>query len=104
MLENIDCLEKVAILLAGEETPGKKNWLHFARELGVSKDECDSLKPKGNLSPTRALMKYIVQVDPDLTVKRFMEVLEKIQRIDVVSALRELIRGNTCTHIQLRST
>ena len=47
-------------------------------------------------------MKYIVQVNPDLTVKTFMEALEKIQRIDVVSALRELIRGNT--HIQLRST
>lgn len=91
-------------MLAGEETPGKKNWLHFARELGVSKEERDSLKPKGNPSPTRALMKYIVQVNPDLTVERFMQALEKIQRKDVVRALRELIRGNTCTHIQLRST
>ena len=71
-----------------------KNWLHFARELGVSKDECDSLKPKGKPSPTRALMKHIVQVNPDLTVKTFMDALEKMQRKDVVSALKDKIRGN----------
>ena len=78
-----------------KETPGTKNWLHFARELGVSKDECDSLKPKGKPSPTRALMKYIVQVDPDLTVETFMDALERMQRKDVVSTLKDKIRGNT---------
>jgi len=81
--------------LLDKETPGMKNWLHFARELGVSKDECDSLKPKGKPSPTRALMKYIVQVDPDLTVETFMDALEKMQRKDVVTALKDKIRGNT---------
>ena len=78
-----------------KETPGMKNWLHFARELGVSKDECDSLKPKGKPSPTRALMKYIVQVDPDLTVETFMDALERMQRKDVVKTLKDKIRGNT---------
>ena len=76
-----------------KETPGMKNWLHFARGLGVSNDKCDSLKPKGKPSPTRALMKYIVQVDPDLTVETFMDALEKMQRKDVVSALKDKIRG-----------
>ena len=40
-------------------------------------------------------MKYIVQVDPDLTVERFTDALEKMQRKDVVSALKNKIRGNT---------
>ena len=90
---NLDCLEKVAVLL-DKETQGMKNWLHFARELGVSNDKCDSVKPKGKPSPTRALMKHIVQVNPDLTVKTFMDALEKMQRKDVVSALKDKIRGN----------
>lgn len=91
---NLDCLEKVTVLL-DKETPGMKNWLHFAHELGVSKEECDSLKPKGKPSPTRALMSHIVQVNPYLTVETFVEALEKIKRKDVVSALKGLIRGNT---------
>ena len=68
-----------------------KNWLHFARKLGVSKEDCDSLKPKGNPSPTKALVEHIVQVDPGLKVKTFIEALVKMQRIDVVNALGKFI-------------
>ena len=70
-----------------------KNWLHFARKLGVSKEDCDKLKPKGNPSPTKALVEHIVQVDPGLTVKTFIEALVKMQRIDVVNALGKFICG-----------
>ena len=70
-----------------------KNWLHFARKLGVSTEDCDNLKPKGNPSPTKALVEHIVQVDPGLTVKTFIEALEKMQRIDVVNALGKFICG-----------
>ena len=76
-----------------KETPGMKNWLHFARKLGVSKEDCDKLKPKGNPSPTKALVEHIVQVDPGLTVKTFIEALVKMQRIDVVNALGKFICG-----------
>ena len=71
-----------------------KTWMHFARKFGVSKDDCDSLKPNGKPSPTRALLEYIVQVDPDLKVKTFIEALVKMQRMDVVNALGKFICGN----------
>ena len=94
--ESINCLEEAAILL-DKETPGMKTWMHFARKFGVSKDDCDSLKPNGKPSPTRALLEYIVQVDPDLKVKTFIEALEKMQRMDVVNALGKFICGKqTC--------
>ena len=93
----LDCLEELATLLDCE-TPGMKNWLHFACKLGVPKEDCDSLKPRGNPSPTRTLMEYIVQVDPDLTVKRFIEALKRMQRTDVVNVLRKLLLGNSYFH------
>ena len=95
---NLDCLEELTTLL-DSETPGMKNWLHFACKLGVPKEDCDSLKPKGNASPTRTLMEHIVQVDPDLMVQRFIEALKKMQRTDVVNALRKLLLGNSYFHL-----
>ena len=79
---NLDCLEELATLLDCE-TPGMKNWLHFAWKLGVPNEDCDNLKPKGNPSPTRALIEHIGQVDADLTVKtdakdRRRKCLEKV--------------------------
>ena len=94
---NLDCLEELTTLL-DSETPGMKNWLHFACKLGVPKEDCDNLKPKGNPSPTRALMEHIVQVDPALTVKRFIKALVKMQRIDVVNALSKLFLGNSLNY------
>ena len=94
---NLDCLEELTTLL-DSETPGMKNWLHFAFKLGVPKEDCDNLKPKGNPSPTRALMEHIVQVDPGLTVKTFIEALKKMQRIDVVNALRKLFLGKSLNY------
>ena len=78
-----------------KEIPGMDNWMHFAHKFGLSKEICDSLKPKGTTSPTRALLEHIVQVDPGLTVKRFIEVLIKMERMDVVDALGNIICGNT---------
>lgn len=85
---NLDCLDEVAALL-DKETPGVKNWLHFARKFGVSKDDCDHMKPKGNPSPTKMVMEYLVQVNPQLTLKQFIETLMKMQRKDVVCSLKK---------------
>jgi len=94
LLEDLDLLDNVAILL-DKETPGLKNWLHFARRLGISRNECDELKPKGIPSPTKKLMEYIVQVNPDLTLKQLIQTLIKMKRLDVVNALRKFIGETT---------
>ena len=91
---NINYVGKIAPLL-DKEIPGMDNWMHFAHKFGLSKEICDSLKPKETPSPTRALLEHIVQVDPGLTVKRFIEVLIKMERMDVVDALGKIICGNT---------
>ena len=79
--------------LLDKETPGLKNWLHFARKFGISKEECACLEPKGIPSPTKKLMEYIVQVNPDLTLKQFIQTLLKLQRRDVVNALEKFLCG-----------
>ena len=92
LLEDLDLLDNVAILL-DKETPGLKNWLHFARRFDISRKECDELKPKGIPSPTKKLMEYIVQVYPDLTLKQLIQTLIKMERRDVVNALRKFFDG-----------
>lgn len=92
LLEDIECLESLSVLL-DKESPGLKNWRHFARKFGVSLDECNNLKPEA-LSPTKTLMEHIVQVEPKLTVKTLIEALKKIGRRDVVLALTKFFLGN----------
>ena len=41
-------------------------------------------------------MEYIIQVDPDLRMRQFIETLIKMQRIDVVNTLEKVLSGNTC--------
>ena len=93
LLEDLDLLDKVAIKL-DRETPGLKNWLHFAWTFGIPKNECDVLKPKGNPSPTIKLMEHIVQINPDLTVKQLIQTLKKMKRLDVVNALTKHLGKN----------
>jgi len=90
LLEDLDLLDTVAIFL-DKETPGLKNWLHFARKFAISRKECDELKPKGIPSPTKKLMEYIVQNNPDLTLKQLIQTLKKMKRLDVVNALKKKI-------------
>ena len=90
--ENLECLEAVTALL-DKETPGSKNWLHFAKKFGIATEKCDYLKPKGIPSPTKQLMEYIVQVNPDCTLAQFIQALVKMQRHDVVNALKQFFSG-----------
>ena len=92
LLEDLDLLDNVAILL-DKETPGMKNWRHFAQKFDISRKECDGLKPKGIPSPTKKLMEYIVQVNPDLTLKQLIQALNKMERRDVVNALTKFFGG-----------
>lgn len=92
LLEDLNLLDDVAISL-DKETPGLKNWLHFARRFDICRKECDDLKPKGISSPTKKLMEYIVQVNPDLTLKQLIQILINMKRRDVVNALRKFFSG-----------
>ena len=103
LLEDLDLLDKVASLL-DKETPGLKNWLHFARRFDISRKECDELKPNRIPSPTKKLMEYIVQVNPDLTLKQLIQTLLKMKRRDVVNALRKFCGGKNYLCRNLRTT
>ena len=90
LLEDLERLEKVTVLL-DKDTPGTKTWRHFARELDISRDDCDkiSLKTKEYPSPSRNLMQLIVQVYPGLTMRHFVRTLVKMERMDVVNVLKK---------------
>lgn len=74
-----------------QDKPGTKTWRHFARELDISRDDCDkiSLKTKEYPSPSRNLMQLIVQVYPGLTMRDFVRTLVKMERMDVVNVLKK---------------
>ena len=90
LLEDPERLEKVTILL-DQDKPGTKTWRHFARELDISRDDCNkiSLKTKEYPSPSRNLMQFIVQVCPGLTMRDFVRTLVKMERMDVVNVLKK---------------
>ena len=87
---NLDCLEKVAIRL-DQETPGLKNWYYFGRKFDIRTADLDSLKSKRNPSPTKRMIEYIVQAEPHLTVRSLIQKLKRIERLDVVTALKEIL-------------
>ena len=75
-----------------KDTPGRKNWRHFASKLDISRDACDkiSLTTKEYPSPSRNLMQLIVQVYPGLTMRDFVRTLVKMERMDVVNVIQTL--------------
>ena len=89
---NLDCLEKVAIKL-DQETPGVKNWYYFGWKFDIPTADLDSLKPKRNPSPTKRMIEYIFQAEPHLTVKSLIQKLKRIERLDVVTALKKFFCG-----------
>lgn len=90
LLEDLERLEKVTVLL-DKDTPGRKNWRHFAWKLDISRDDCDkiSFTTKEYPSPSRNLMQFIVQVYPGLTMRDFVRTLVKMERMDVVNVLKK---------------
>lgn len=89
---NLDCLEKVAIKL-DQETPGLKNWYYFGWKFDIPIADLDSLKPKRNPSPTKRMIEYIVQAEPHLTLRSLIQKLKRIERLDVVTALKKFFCG-----------
>lgn len=90
LLEDLERLEKVTVLL-DNDTPGRKNWRHFAWKLNISRDDCDKISwtTKKYPSPSRNLMQLIVQVYPGLTMRDFVRTLVKMERTDVVNVLKK---------------
>lgn len=89
---NLDCLEKVAIKL-DQETPGLKNWYYFGWKFDIPIADLASLKPKRNPSPTKRMIEYVVHAEPHLTVRSFIQKLKRIERLDVVTALKKFFCG-----------
>ena len=66
----------------------ESSWWRFGRKFDISRKELDSLKPDPIRSPTKVVMECIVQENPDLTMKSFLETLAKIKRYDVIKELK----------------
>ena len=86
-----------AVSSLDKESPGTANWEVFAKELGMSEEECVALKPVGRRSPTKMLMEYIVQDFPRLTMETFLSTLIEMERNDVVKALKEFFNRESQT-------
>lgn len=101
LLNDPDVLEKVTSLL-DDETPGVKSWCQFAQKFKMTELECNALRPDGLSSPTKNLLKCLVQEDPGLKVKAFLAGMVKIGRAnDVVKILKEFFDANCIDKIML---
>ena len=87
----MEVLENVTALLDLHESL----WFRFGRKFGVERMKLESLKPSRS-SPTEELITFLVQKDPGLTMKSFIEALEGIKRNDVIEQLKKMFRFSWC--------
>ena len=72
----------------------ERNWRGFALKSGYkfSVSELDSLRPEPISSPTKMVLNYIVQKNPQLTMRSFLVTLEKMKRRDLIHELKEFFK------------
>ena len=92
---DLDLLDELAVRLDSTHNHRVKNWKHLALVLGLSpRTIADMEWVQGpNFAPilSRGLIEYLSVVNPDLTVRRFRELLQKINRHDAVATLDRYI-------------
>ena len=91
LIGDLDVFENVTALLDLQEN----SWRRFGRKFEIPVDVLNSLRPDPIPSPTRVLMGYIVQNDPNLPMRSFVVSLEKIQRFDVIEELKGFFKRKT---------
>ena len=75
---------------------GLENWRGMAFRLGVELDLSEQFEPslsRGQQSPTKAILDWLVMSKPQFTMSNLRKVLEKIQRKDVISKIDEHLKG-----------
>jgi len=72
----------------------ERYWRGFALKSGYefSVSELDSLRPEPISSPTKMVLNYIVQKNPQLTMRSFLVTLEKMKRRDLIHELKEFFK------------
>ncbi|CAH3140502.1 unnamed protein product, partial [Porites evermanni] len=97
LLGNLDILEDLTGLLDMEE----RNWRGFALKSGYefSVSELDSLRPEPISNPTKMVLNYIVQKNPQLTMRSFLMTLEKMKRRDLIHELKEFFKPQDIDNI-----
>ena len=88
-MDKEDVLDKVTVLLDRKEN----FWYPLGRKFGIERKELDYLKPEPIASPTKMMMKFIVGDQPLLSMKTFLEALAKINRFDVIKAMKKFFYG-----------
>ena len=99
LLDEIDVFEKVTAILDRHE----RSWYKFGWKFEIDRKDLESLKPDPIPSPTKLMMKDIVQAQPDLTMKTFLETLATIKRFDVIKALKGFFHRKIFLQIRLLS-
>lgn len=90
MYDNPKLLESISNKL-DENVRAIKNWKHLGSELQLTKNDLDDLKSGSN--PTLVLMEYIYVEQPDVTVEKFWQIMESLNRNDVLKILKQLKIG-----------
>ena len=71
----------------------ERYWRSFALKLHkFSVSALDSLRPEPISSPTKMVLNYIVQENPQLTMRSFLVTLEKMERRDLILELKEFFK------------
>lgn len=94
VIHELDLLETLAVELDSTHHHAVNNWKHLALVLGISRTDIESLR-RPVISPSRQLIGYLIANHSELTVTQFREVLQKINRQDVVAFLDQYIPNPT---------
>ena len=71
----------------------ERHWRSFALEFyKFPVSTLDSLRPEPVSSPTKMVLNYIVQKNPQLTMRSFLVTLEKMERRDLILELKEFFK------------
>lgn len=90
---NEELMEKLEELL-DIESRVVKNWHHLGLKLGLNKNTLQLIKSGESRKDLQELFEYIYNKIPDLTVLRFKEIMEEMERGDICKELSKYEEGS----------
>ena len=105
----VSLLDEIALALDGGSKSGWEDWHHLARKIGVRSEDCRKFGRLPTQSPTKELFQYLEVTRPQMTMKKLMETLHELERMDLLYYLNEqglegnvqLVRGQKIKNISI---